>query len=716
MDVFDPVLGNGCVTVTQKNIAWHPIRTATNAALCLGMIRWMMENDAYNAEYLSFPTFRAAVDGGYASNTNATHLVIVDEGHPNYRKLMTAEDAGIEVPEPELDKDGNPVKATYYVVVDAQTGEPALHTDCDRGVLEYEGEIGGVRVRTAFMFLKDGAYEHTMEEYSEITGVPVETIEDVAREFTSHGVKAGALVLGSTAAGNGLSTQGACDTLNAMIGCDQMVGGLMARRNSAKTTADGERYKLASVENPGITSSNAVHISRTTLSWEATDEYRNRVAAGEEDPKPMLPWINVGAVSDNQAFASIINQYPYQCKILVSWMTDQLESASGFMRDAVIERLCDPSVLPLHIACDVVVGEHASLADYIVPDTTPHESWGIVTQEGHWKGRGNAVRWPVKKPETAETGDGRHASYEAFLCDVAKACGLPGFGEDAIEATDGTRYPLNDACDFFLKGVANLAWDTEVVDDIDAADVRLQALDELPAAWHEAVSAEEWPKVLRVLSRGGRYWDVALSNGEGGRSAYMKENTYYIYGEKKALTTSNYSGRHFNGALRYEEELLADGTPLHEMFPIEEWPFASTNYKPRFRSISMLANSPIMRDLCSSNYIEINLGDAKELGIGDGDAVRVTNPTGDVMEGPAMVRAGVAKGTFGVAYGYGHIGYGAQPVEIEGGYVSPGSAEIGSGVHLQTILDPTVEALYPYADPEAAAPGRNGGAYKIEKA
>lgn len=123
-----------------------------------------------------------------------------------------------------------------------------------------------------------------------------------------------------------------------------------------------------------------------------------------------------------------------------------------------------------------------------------------------------------------------------------------------------------------------------------------------------------------------------------------------------------------------------------------------------------------MRDLCAHNYLELNLDDAADLGIEDGDAIRITNPTGDVMEGEAMVRAGIARGTFGVAYGYGHIGYGAQDVLIEGGESRPGDPAISAGVHLQTILDPTVEDPYPYVDPEAASPARSGGVYKIEKA
>ena len=72
-----------------------------------------------------------------------------------------------------------------------------------------------------------------------------------------------------------------------------------------------------------------------------------------------------------------------------------------------------------------MVGEHASLADYLVPDTNPFESFGVVTQEGYWKGKGNAVRWPAKTPETVQLDDGRYASYEAFIVDVAKECGVP---------------------------------------------------------------------------------------------------------------------------------------------------------------------------------------------------------------------------------------------------------------------------------------------------
>ena len=86
------------------------------------------------------------------------------------------------------------------------------------------------------------------------------------------------------------------------------------------------------------------------------------------------------------------------------------------------------------------------------------------------------------------------------------------------------------------------------------------------------------------------------------------------------------------------------------------------------------------------------------------------------MEGIAMVRAGIAPSTFGIAFGYGHRAYGAQDITIDGELTS-GNSAIGSGVHQEAMLDPTLEGvIYPLADNDASTPGRSGGMYKIEKA
>jgi tetrathionate reductase subunit A len=131
----------------------------------------------------------------------------------------------------------------------------------------------------------------------------------------------------------------------------------------------------------------------------------------------------------------------------------------------------------------------------------------------------------------------------------------------------------------------------------------------------------------------------------------------------------------------------------------------------------MQANSPIMRDICAHNYIELNEDDAVELGITDGDSVVVTGVDGSIMEGPAMVRGGVARGVFGIAYGYGHRQMGARDLDIDG-EITAGNTDISAGVHLQQMKDPTMDedVLYFLTDPLSSVPGRNGGMFRIEKA
>ena len=716
MDVLDPALGAGCVVSGSENITWVPIRTQTDAAFALGMIRWMMENDAVNTEFLACPNMEAAQEAGYASFMNATDLVSADEAHPQNGKLLRAADAGLQTPPPDPEADAEP---DYFVVID-EAGNPALALEATKGDLTFEGEVNGIKVRAAYLYLRDSALSRTMDEYAQITGVDAATIERIAREFTSHGVKASVACMGATAGGRGINAEWAHLLLKAMIGSNQMVGGSMPTCITAgASTGAGARYTLTPTNDAGkAAAGTGTYISRTGIPFSATDEYAQRVAAGESNPQPQLPWYAVKRISDSQALVSMANSYPYKPKILITWMFNTFEAASGCMREEMLEKLQDTERIPLHIVCDVVLGEHTLFADYVVPDTNPYESFGIVTQQVDWKGKGDAVRWPVVTPGTIELGDGRHACYENFLIDVAKACGIPGYGENAVADADGNAYPVNDVADYFVRALANLAYaiEDDIVPDISQDDIHLQGLDQLPESWKAAVTDEEWPKVLNLLSRGGRFWVADSMADDHGRALYGGSQETFVYSERMAANPSSEPNvAPPSGALVYEPEVLSDGTPLAEAYSAEEYPFTSTNFKPRFRSVSMLANSPIMRDLCAENCIEINDNDAKSLGITDGDTVRVTNPGGDEMVAPAMVRGGIKEGTFGVAYGYGHWGYGAQPIDIEGSDIKQNPA-IGAGVQLQTMLDPTVEGTFPLCDPISAAPARNGGMYKIEKA
>lgn len=720
IDVLDCTLANGCVTPTLPGINWIPIKPATNSAFCSALIQKMIADKTYDADALSFTNQKAAVADGYGAFSNATFLVIDDESHPNYKKLMRPADAGMDVPE-KTDKDGKAVD--QFVCIDAETGEPSVTDDCSKGVLDFEGEVNGVKVRTGFAILTESVNAYTIEEYSEITGVSVEDIERIAKEFTSHGTRVSVCHKGGSCASvNGVDAMVGANMLHMMMGTNQMIGGNAPNSPAPTTAGKGARYDLSTVKDkPNVSTKNAAYISRTGVAWEKTDEYKNRVAAGETDPKPIMPWFQYASSSDSQALMSIVNKYPYQCKILTSFMCNTIQATPGAMRDEVIERLKDPEVLPLHIVCDVFIGEHAQYADYIVPDVTPYESYGLPTTGTTFTGYGTTVRWPVKEAESIEIGDGRHASWETFLSDVAEACELPGFGDDAITDTDGNTWPLRDAGDFYLKAIANLAYaGDEPVADISAEEAHMQGLDELPESMSAAVTAEEWPKVQHVLSRGGRYWPMEYVHDADGKRClgYEKDHQTFIYSEKRALYKNCYSGKGTSPVLGYFPETLSDMSPVEEHYSRDEFPFTVSEHKPRFRSISMLSNSPVMRDLCDHNYIELNREDAAELGIKDGDKVRAVTPLGDVSEGEAMVRAGQVKGGFALAFGYEHINYGAQDIEIDG-QMTKGNPAIAAGVRTHQMLDPLVSkdgVLSIYSENEAASPGRCGGMFKIEKA
>lgn len=717
VDVVDPTLANGLVTATMPGINWIPIKPATNGALYAAIAQYLIENKTYNEDFLSYPSQKAAWNAGWGAHSNATHLVIVDESHPNYHKIMRPADAGLTDPQ---EKDSSGKAITQYVCIDAATGEPALHTACSKADLYFEGEVNGVAVRTGFLMLKDSVNAYTVEEYAEITGIPVEELQRMGKEYGSHGYKVSVnAAAGSTAGTNGFDTPNGREVLKALVGSNGMSGGSFSISGSPTVEGKGVRYDISTPKNiPDVTTKNAVQLARCGKAFEDSDEHKNRVAAGEENPMPKLPWFPMASQSDSQALMGAINQYPYQCKIMMTWMCNVLQGTPGAMRDTIIERLCDPSIVPLHIVCDIVMGEMAQYADYFVPDVSQFESFGLPTANLY----GCAVRYEGVTPPTTQLDDGRFVCWETLLIDVAHACDLPGWGDDAFSDAEGNKLPFNSYYDYYVKAFANLAYaEGAPVDDIDPEEAHLQGLDELPELFKAAVTEEEWPKVQHVMSRGGRFWleEQHPARMADNRGAKSKDCMTYIYNEKRATTKITHSdNKHYPGGLAYNPQHFADMSLVSERYSLEEYPFTASEHKPRFRSVTRLADSPIMRDLCAHNYIEINEEDAATLGIKDGDKIRLVTPAGDTTEGEAMVRAGQVKGGVAVSFGYGHLANGAQDLEIDGKAVK-GDPEIAAGCRLMTMLDPVItndDVLYIWSDYTAASPGRCGGIYKIEKA
>ncbi|WP_323413501.1 molybdopterin-dependent oxidoreductase [Desulfitobacterium sp.] len=718
--VVDPVMAGGAITPIGNSGKWIPIKPTTDSAFAMGMIHWMVDNNRINTDYLSSPNFAAAKSKGFNSWTNAAHLVIMDPEHPNYRKVLRAEDLGLPVPsapEPDPKAAAPTPPPDYFVVMDKATGKPMIYDQSNEGDLIFKGEVtdaGGkvIKVQTAFMILKDSVFQKDLADYSKICGVPEETIIEIAREFTSHGTKAAVDGMGNTAASTGFDASMAQYVLSALIGSMNKRGGNITRRNSYKSIAAGPRYDLAGI--PDKPKAAGLSISRAGVPYEKTTEFKNHKAKGENPYPSKLPWHPVGGGSDNQTVFSVVNGYPYQAKILMFWMSNPLITTPAAAHQEVLEALKNVERVPLIIGIDAFMGESTAVADYIIPDTTPYESWALANSEGNCSGKVLTLRWPVVEPMTAKISENRYACFENFCIDIAKSLGLPGFGDNAIKGADQKLYPLNNPEDLFLRGAANAAYDGKPVPDISASEMKLQDLETATAAWKKALNAEEYPKTLYLMARGGRFEDA--EGFEGDNSKYPYKGCTNIYVEKMATAKNSITGKNFSGTLVYNEEGFADGTLLKDKYPVNEWPFKGVSYKAKFRSVSMLANT-LLRDLNKTNAIEINPLDAAELNLKNGDKVKLIAATGGEAAGTLLVRQGVSRGTVAVAFGYGHWEYGSKAYQVDG-KKNGGDSSIASGVLLSgiSLTDPTVKGVFGFSEMSTGGPSRNGGAFRIEKA
>jgi len=708
--VVDPVMVGGAVSPIGDKTKWIPIKPTTDSAFVMAIIRWMIENNRHNVSYLSAPNLEAAIKKGFNSFTNASHLVITDPNHPNYKLHLRPEDLGLNKPVAEDD---------YFVVIDKVTANPALYIDSTEADLYFDGTVNDangnpIKVSTSFIILKDQVFQHDLTTYAKKCGITETNIIEIAKELTSYGTKVGIDGMGNTAAANGVNASLGLYALAAMVGCFNKKGGMLPRRLAFKAFGAGPRYDLANY--PGKGKPQGIRISRTGVPYEATPEYKNKVAKGENPYPSKMPWHPIGSASDNQAMFSIINGYPYQAKALMVWMANPLITTPATARASVLEQLKKVDNVPLIISIDAFMGEMTSLADYIIPDTTQYESWGLPNIEGNVSGKGQSLRWPVVQPITTKLANGRYACFENYVIDIAKKINVPGFGDKAIpDMATGKLYPLNKPEDYFLRAITNLAYDMDAVPDISAKEIAIQNLEKELANWKTVLKPDELKKAAYVISRGGRFENYG-KGFNGDNHIYGYKGSLNIYSERLATAKNSFTGEPVStGVLSMEAERFADGTELEQIYTTAEWPFKGVSYKGKFRSNSTLVNSNILRDLSPTNQVEINPNDAKQYGFKTGDKVKLVSASGDESIGTLLVRQGIAKGSIGIAYGYGHWEYGSKAFQT-GEQKVGGDNSRSKGILLSSIIDPTVkEGIFGLSEMATGGPARNGCAYRLER-
>ena len=702
--VVDPVLSHADNLASGDRGRWLPIRPGTDGALAMAIIRWLFENERFDAHFLSFPNAELARQNGEPSVSNASHLVIVEPQHPRERRMLRASDLGAELPEEQRYKEGD-----AFVCLDA-SGQPVLTTEATGPAqlfVDARLAIGGqeVQVKSSLQLLREEALRLDLPAYAAACGIPAETLAALARELASHGKRASVIAHGGMMSGSGFYNAYALMSINALLGNINWKGGFVANGGGFKDNGEGPRYNLDSFA--GMVKPSGTPLGRN-VPYEKTAEFATRKAADKPYPAT-APWFPNAPGLTTELLPGGISGYPYALKALILWSSNPLYGVTG-LRNKIAKDLADPKKLPLIISIDPFINESNAYADYLVPDSLMYESWGWVAA---WNGvptKAMGARWPVIEPKAEKTPEGRAIGMETFFIALAKAMQLPGFGEAAISDPDGQAYALHGPEDWYLRGGANIAWlGKEPVADASAEDMILSGVERLRPLLEKTLKPEEVAKVAFLLSRGGRY--------QPGKEAYDEENPEWMRNPMKAMshlwnenvgtTKNSLSGKRYSGCATWVEPAFADGTPMRQLYPATQWPLQLVSYKSALQNPYSIGATRLLA-LHPENPVLIHPDDARRLHLEMGDLAEITTPAGS-LKARIMVHAGITPGVAAFEHGFGHRELGARAHRI-GQRSQPDDQRLAAGVNLNDIglIDPTRPDRAPWVDSISGAAVRNG--------
>jgi anaerobic selenocysteine-containing dehydrogenase len=687
--VVDPRLSK----LAAKAWKWVPIKPGGDAAMALGMIRWMLENEKHNAAYLAIANVAAQTSAGEPNYTNASWLNKIKDGVPG--KHLRASELGLLTPQ-TVQKDGKDV--TVYVdangvefpgdtpvalVGGVPTPIDVLNAEAAPvvGDLFINQKVGEFAVKDGMQILLESAQEHTTAEWAEIAGVKESDILELAAEFTSHGRKAAVDIhRGPSQHTNGFYNNNAWYVLNLLIGNFDYAGGsIKASTYDRKGSKKGQPFPVTKMFGEEEMHAFGLDMLRTKTTYEKSTLFDGMYPTKR-------PWFPIATDIYQEDIPSIGDAYPYPVKILMTYMSGLPYTLPGGQK--VIEILADTKKIPLFIASDILIGETSMYADYIFPDQSYLERWEFQGSHPSVPWKVENVRNPVISIPGWQTtkvfGEEIAYSWEALLIAIAEKMELPGFGPNGL----GEGIPYIRPEDFYLKQVADIAFGekedgSDSVPEADDEELRifLDTRRHLPPSvfdadkWKAAIGDESlWRKVVYVMNRGGRF--QAFANAYKGEQVANKYGRLInLYQEKTATSINTMTGKPFVGYTKYipaglssiGEEIPHDGYDLH-LITFKPMPIAKSRGISNYWALAVMPEG----------YLLINSRDAQKLGIKDGDMVRVSsssNPKGEYdlqngkkhpMVGKAKVTEGIRPGVVAFPFSFGHWSSGAQDVEIDG--------------------------------------------------
>ncbi|MEF2545640.1 molybdopterin dinucleotide binding domain-containing protein [Aurantimonas sp. E1-2-R+4] len=703
--VVDPALNASVTKSAGASSNWVPVRPGTDTALAMALIRWLLENDGYAADFLALPSGKAAKAAGEVGHTNATHLVIVEDGHARQGHFLRRSDLGQA--EAGADDDAAMVMADDGLVSSDAAGKASLFVSAR---VDFP-DGATVAVKSSLALLLESAQERSLADYAAECGIPEARIVDIAERFKAAGRRAVSDSHGGMMSSTGFYATFGVQMLNLLAGSINHTGGSAQGGGSFNGMGKGPRYDLKTF--PGMRKPKGLFLSRSGFPYEKSSEYKRKVAAGENPYPATAPWRSLAPPTLTEHLSSALDGYPYPIKALIGCMANPIYGQAG-LHTLIEEKLADPKKLGLYVAVDGFINETNLYADYIVPDSVMYEVWGFT---GAWSGnltKMTTACWPVVEPRQQKTEGGQPVSMETFFIATAKQLGLTGFGAEAIPAADGTMLPLETAEDFFLRAGANIAYQGDRLPDASEEDVALSGLDLLLPKIDAVLPEEERGAVTYLYSRGGRFQPYKAAH-DGENLGNPWERTLCIYNEDVGTAIDSQTGQRHRGVPQFRQAELADGSPMREVYSEDDWPLLAFSYKSNLMNPYAIGLERL-RMIKPYNPILMHRDDAARLGISHGDTIRIESPGGTVT-GLALVGDGVMRGCLGIEHGFGHRELGAGTHVIDG-QERPGNEWIGAGVNLNDLgfADPTRRVAGTWLEPISGASVRQGLPVRVSRA
>lgn len=481
--------------------------------------------------------------------------------------------------------------------------------------------------RTAFQVLADSIKDITPQYAQEVADVPAATITRLAQTFAKE-ARIGATIelegaklrhrpavlytfRGLSAKEHGVQGWRAGLILNMLVGNIDAVGGLQLGGAYARP----QYFDISVCEYPP---------KRADLAQSVFFPYANHHIA-------QMPCLTV---QDPKAYG-----LPYTPEMQIFYGSNRPVSIPNSWKQF------DGLAKTFNVVIDVIMTESCWYADIVLPDKTYLESWHWAPTRGTPEAGHMAIRQPMTNPFNLE--------YDAFtiMWELMKRLGLRDkFAEECNKSWGLKEVKFQPGRDYTQREGVEVLWADKTKKDFSVA--------------------LEQGFVGSKRNAKSKYLSGVEDKFKGPGKAKMKLyadqliDTYY---KAEAIAKKNNLAGFDLAKLRIAYSPLptkdhAFPTPHREA---KEYPLYVITHKRMYRNQSgFTVNNPILNQAlgedAATNYVQINVATARDLGVGSGDTVTIETRVGKI-NGTAQVIQGIRPDTIAVSYHYGQWSAGYSP-------------------------------------------------------